>query len=86
VFDATLVDARAGAYGDFHGHSDSGAEIFKYLEEAPSGINQVLYPALMKEHPEATLGLFMEKSYWYDTCAIAALSDVDSPARKFKCG
>ncbi len=48
-------------------------EIFQYLEEAPSGINQVLYPALMKEHPEATLGLFMEKAYWYDTGALSQL-------------
>lgn len=42
-------------------------EIFAHLEEVPSGINQVLYPTLMKDRPESTLGLFMEKAYWYDT-------------------
>lgn len=42
-------------------------EIFQYLEETPSGINQVLYPALMKEKPKRLFGFFLEHAYWYDT-------------------
>ncbi len=42
-------------------------EVFSYLEETPSGINQVLYPALMKEKPDRLFGFFLEKAYWYDT-------------------
>lgn len=41
---------------------------FPYLKEVPSGINEVLYPALMKEAPQRIFGTFMERStYWYDT-------------------
>ncbi len=48
-------------------------EIFKYLEETPSGINQVLYPALMKEKPQRLFGFFMENAYWYDTGELRTL-------------
>jgi NDP-sugar pyrophosphorylase family protein len=69
-------------------------EIFDYLEAVPSGINQVLYPALMQGKPESTLGLFMEKSYWYDTGALPHLYETsmhlmeslqagDGPMREF---
>jgi len=40
---------------------------FPYLKEVPSGINEVLYPTLMKEAPQRIFGTFMEGSYWYDT-------------------
>jgi NDP-sugar pyrophosphorylase family protein len=40
---------------------------FPYLKEVPSGINEVLYPALMKERPDRLYGHFMEGNYWYDT-------------------
>lgn len=48
-------------------------EAFSYLEEVPSGINQVLYPALMKEKPEKVFGYFMENAYWYDTGELQTL-------------
>lgn len=42
-------------------------EVFGYLEEVPSGINQVLYPALMREKQNRCYGFFLENATWYDT-------------------
>lgn len=47
--------------------------VFSFLEEKPSGINDVLYPALMEKHPEKARGEFMEKAFWYDTGDLPAL-------------
>jgi NDP-sugar pyrophosphorylase family protein len=44
-----------------------GKEAFSYLKEEPSGINEILYPALMKEFPERTYCDFVKHGYWYDT-------------------
>jgi NDP-sugar pyrophosphorylase family protein len=38
-----------------------------HLEAKPSGINQVLYPALMRETPDRVFGSFLERSFWLDT-------------------
>ena len=48
-------------------------EIFSFLEEKPSGINDVLYPALMENHPDKARGVFMDGAYWFDTGDIPAL-------------
>ncbi len=48
-------------------------EVLSNLEETPSGINQVLYPALMKEKPDRLFGWFIENSYWYDTGELRTL-------------
>jgi len=47
--------------------------VFSFLEEKPSGINDVLYPALMEKHPEKALGVFMDSAFWYDTGDLPAL-------------
>jgi NDP-sugar pyrophosphorylase family protein len=53
--------------GIFTGVHLLDSSVFQYLHEAPSGINQVLYPALMKDHPKQVRGLYLEKNYWMDT-------------------
>lgn len=53
--------------GIFTGLHILNPKIFDYLEEKPSGINDILYPALMKEFPQKVFGDFAENSYWYDT-------------------
>jgi NDP-sugar pyrophosphorylase family protein len=69
-------------------------EVLRYLEETPSGINQVLYPALMKEKPDRICGFFLEGSYWYDTGELrtlwstsmkllSALNQGEGPLREF---
>lgn len=60
----TTEPVRKGIFTGIHILSP---EIFRYLEEKPSGINQVLYPALMKECPERVQGAFVSDHYWYDT-------------------
>lgn len=42
-------------------------DIFRYLREEPSGINEVLYPALMDEAPTRIWGDFLDQNYWHDT-------------------
>ncbi|MFM8268904.1 MAG: sugar phosphate nucleotidyltransferase [Pseudomonadota bacterium] len=59
--------------GIFTGVHVLSPEIFSVLEEKPSGINDVLYPALMENQPEKARGCFMEGAYWYDTGDIPAL-------------
>jgi NDP-sugar pyrophosphorylase family protein len=60
----TKPPARTGIFTGIHLLENA---IFEYLEEVPSGINQVLYPALMKEKPERLFGFFLENAYWFDT-------------------
>lgn len=42
-------------------------ELLVHLKEEPSGINDILYPYLMKEMPNRVYGDFLEGAYWYDT-------------------
>ncbi len=53
--------------GIFTGVHLLSPEIFRFLQEVPSGINEVLYPRLMKEYPERAQAQFTENRYWYDT-------------------
>ena len=55
---------RAGIFTGIHLLSP---EVFSFLEAVPSGINEVLYPRLMKEFPEKALALFTKDNYWFDT-------------------
>lgn len=59
--------------GIFTGVHVLNPEIFSFLEEKPSGINEVLYPALMERHPEKAVGHFVESAFWFDTGDIPAL-------------
>lgn len=53
--------------GIFTGVHVLEAENLKHLQPVPSGINQVLYPALMRQQPERVMGSFLEKGFWMDT-------------------
>jgi len=61
--------ARSGIFTGVHVMSP---EIFYFLEEKPSGINDVLYPALMEKHPEKARGHFLKDTFWFDTGDIPA--------------
>ncbi|NBX77662.1 MAG: NDP-sugar synthase [Proteobacteria bacterium] len=65
--------AEPSRQGIFTGVHVLEPEIFSFLEERPSGINDVLYPTLMENHPDKARGVFMEKAYWFDTGDIPAL-------------
>jgi len=66
----TKPPARTGIFTGIHILEN---EAFQYLEETPSGINQVLYPALMNEKPDRLFGFFLENAYWYDTGELGSL-------------
>ena len=87
----TKPPVRTGIFTGIHILENA---VFKYLEETPSGINQVLYPALMKEKPESLYGFFLENAYWYDTGELhtlwstsmkllSALQTGEGPLREF---
>lgn len=59
--------------GIFTGVHVLDPEIFSFLEEKPSGINEILYPALMENHPDKARGHFIENAFWFDTGDIPAL-------------
>jgi NDP-sugar pyrophosphorylase family protein len=65
--------AESKRQGIFTGVHVLEPEIFSFLEEKPSGINDVLYPALMENHPDKARGVFMDGAYWFDTGDIPAL-------------
>lgn len=47
-------------------------EVLQHLKEVPCGINEVLYPRLMKESPSKVFAPFMKDSYWFDTGDVPA--------------
>ncbi len=67
---STGTPARTGIFTGIHILENKA---FDYLEEVPSGINQVLYPQLMKDEPERVFGFFLDKAYWYDTGELRTL-------------
>ncbi|NBX83621.1 NDP-sugar synthase [bacterium] len=66
----TGVPVREGLFTGVHVLSP---EIFTFLEEKPSGINDVLYPALMEQQPSKARGVFMDGAFWFDTGDIPSL-------------
>jgi NDP-sugar pyrophosphorylase family protein len=62
--------SRSGIFTGIHVLSP---DVFQYLAEEPSGINEVLYPALMDEAPERIWGDFLDGHYWHDTGERASL-------------
>ncbi|NBX93094.1 MAG: NDP-sugar synthase [Proteobacteria bacterium] len=59
--------------GIFTGVHVLDPEIFSFLEDRPSGINEILYPALMEKHPERARGFFVDNAFWFDTGDMPAL-------------
>lgn len=59
--------------GIFTGIHILGPEIFSYLEEKPSGINEVLYPTLMRDFSDRVYGDFTDGFYWFDTGEISTI-------------
>ena len=57
------VPKRTGIFTGIHVLDPS---VFEHLLSKPSGINQTLYPALMKQSPERIFGHFTD-SFWFDT-------------------
>jgi NDP-sugar pyrophosphorylase family protein len=66
----TKVPVRTAIFTGIH---ILGNEVLPFLMEQTSGINEVLYPRLMKEFAERTYCDFVEKSYWLDTGEISLL-------------
>ncbi len=60
----TKPPSRTGIFTGVHLIESSTLD---HLEPIPSGINQILYPALMRETPERVRASFLEKSFWLDT-------------------
>lgn len=66
----TAIPSREGIFTGVHVLEPA---IFSFLEEKPSGINDVLYPSLMEQNPEKARGEFMDGAFWYDTGDIPVL-------------
>lgn len=60
----TQKPAQTGIFTGIHVIESSCLNI---LEEKPCGINEILYPTLMKETPDRVRGLFSKSGYWCDT-------------------
>lgn len=60
----TRPPSRAGLFTGIHFLQ---ASTLSHLQPIPSGINQVLYPALMKESPDRVQGVFFDGPFWMDT-------------------
>jgi len=60
----TKIPYKSGIFTGIHILNPT---VLKYLEERPMGINEVLYPYLMKEEPSKVFGFFMNNTFWYDT-------------------
>lgn len=56
--------ARTGIFTGIHALDPRA---LKFLSPEPSGINQVLYPHLMRETPRLARARFLEGAYWLDT-------------------
>lgn len=59
--------AKPDRTGIFTGIHCIDPRSLRYLSPEPSGINQILYPALMRETPKLARGMFLEGVYWLDT-------------------
>lgn len=66
----TKAPAQTGIFTGIH---ILEAETLACLEENPCGINEILYPHLMKEEPDRVFGDFTKAGYWYDTGDLPAL-------------
>lgn len=66
------VNAPVKREGIFTGIHFLSSKVFEYLKEEPSGINEIFYPSMMREHPDQVFGDFAEHSYWYDTGDVEA--------------
>lgn len=60
----TRMPAETGIFTGIHVIDST---CLKILEEKPSGINEVLYPTLMKDAPDKVRGTFLPGGYWCDT-------------------
>ena len=59
---------RTGIFTGIHFLDPS---LLAFLKEEPCGINEILYPKLMREFPGRVYAEFIEGGYWYDTGNIA---------------
>ncbi len=59
-------------FGIFTGIHILNPEILSFLQAGPCGINDTLYPRLMKEYSRAVHGFIDSKAFWYDTGDISA--------------
>jgi len=53
--------------GIFTGIHILNSEVLQHMRAEFSGINQILYPRLMKEYPQKTFGEFVDNARWKDT-------------------
>jgi NDP-sugar pyrophosphorylase family protein len=60
----TRAPDRAGIFTGVH---LLDASTLQHLQPVPSGINQILYPALMRDQPDRVFGSFLRRGYWLDT-------------------
>ena len=68
-----LETKRPTQSGIFTGIHILNPSILSMLEDRPSGINDTLYPHLMKEKPAAARGYLERSAFWYDTGDIDAI-------------
>lgn len=62
-----LETRKPSKHGIFTGIHVIEAECLKFLKSEPCGINDLMYPALMKKFPERVGGHIDNQHFWYDT-------------------
>jgi NDP-sugar pyrophosphorylase family protein len=60
----TRPPAQTGIFTGIHVLEN---EVLAHLQAVPCGINEILYPHLMRENPKRVRAEFMRDHYWYDT-------------------
>ncbi len=67
-----LQTRQVHQHGIFTGIHILDPEVLNHIEAKPCGINDTLYPYLMKNHPESVCGFIEPSAFWYDTGDIPA--------------
>jgi NDP-sugar pyrophosphorylase family protein len=62
-----LQTCSAEKFGIFTGIHILSHEVLDFLDSKPCGINDTLYPRLMKEFPASVHGFIDDKAFWFDT-------------------
>ncbi|MFM8312694.1 MAG: NDP-sugar synthase, partial [Deltaproteobacteria bacterium] len=62
-----LKTRSADQYGIFTGIHILNSDVLDLLNNRPCGINDTLYPKMMKEFPNSVCGFMDKTAFWYDT-------------------
>lgn len=77
-----LKTLSADQYGIFTGIHILNSEVLELLDNKPCGINDTLYPKMMKEFPDSVCGFIDRAAFWYDTGDLPAFLETSKTLLK----